>query len=284
VKQLLRCRDLCREYGVRSFEPRVLLLLGEAYQRRGWHARAREAWQEGLAVTELVENPSAVGGLAFNLGKDRSRAGDGIAARELFARAAEAFAAAGEPFNRSGALHQLALTRWRTGDRDGADAAWADAFTSLQDAGDQALAEQDRRLIEAVRETLLGPGNEVAAAVALLAGNAMEGLGGEVGRSAWTGLGRLLGLVRRKLTREPTGMAALGRLESGQIEPADLVVLVELLRFHAERDRQFATALRELVSEASADPAGARFLTVVRDDARVGKLVTIERVDGDVTF
>jgi hypothetical protein len=124
-----------------------------------------------------------------------------------------------------------------------------------------------------------------AAAAAILAGKALlDGLGKETGHGVWLGASRLAAAIRSRLSREPDGLALLERVQSSEAAPADLDRLADLLRLESERAPDFAAALQAVVSDIASEPEGARFLTMVRDRARVGKIVTIERVDGDVRF
>jgi tetratricopeptide (TPR) repeat protein/DNA polymerase III delta prime subunit len=157
VPQLLHCRTLARDHGVRSHGPKVQLLLGEAYQRLGRRDRAREAWQEGMALAELDDHPFELGGMTYNLAADYALADDRDGAEELYRRSADAFASGDMQCNRAGALNQLAHLRWRFGDRAGADAAWTEALAGLRTARDSSLAEKNRRLIERTRAELAGP-------------------------------------------------------------------------------------------------------------------------------
>jgi hypothetical protein len=124
-----------------------------------------------------------------------------------------------------------------------------------------------------------------ATAAAILAGKALlDGLGKEAGHGVWQGASRLAAAIRNRLTREADGLALLERVQSSEAAPADVDRLADLLRAESRRDPDFAAALQAVVSNVASEPEGARFLTVVRDRARVGKIVTIERVDGDVRF
>jgi tetratricopeptide (TPR) repeat protein len=156
VPQLLHCRTLARCHGVRWHGPKVQLLLGEAYQRLGRRDRAREAWQEGMALAELDERLFDLGGMTYNLAMDCALGGDRAGAEELYRRSADAFARGDMQCNRAGALNRLAGLRWSFGDRAGADAAWTEALAGLRTARDPALAEKNRRLIERTRSELAG--------------------------------------------------------------------------------------------------------------------------------
>ncbi len=156
VRQLLRCRRLCREYGVRRHEPEVLLELGIAYRGRGWQGRAREVWEEGLPKAETMANNEKAAVLAYELADDHQRQRDNRGAAELFARSAQAFEAASQHCNRANALDRLARVRLGMGDRDGAADAWARAIAGLDHADDQAEAEQIRRFLRKARAALLG--------------------------------------------------------------------------------------------------------------------------------
>lgn len=151
TRQLERCRTICSDYGVKAYTPRVLLLLGEAYQRRGMQARAREAWQEGFDLSDALGLTDRMGGLAYNLAKDHARHGDLATAAKLLDRAAAAFDELGQRFNRSGALWALAYVKHSAGDRAGAEAAWDEAAATLDAAGDSARADATRAELRTAR-------------------------------------------------------------------------------------------------------------------------------------
>jgi tetratricopeptide (TPR) repeat protein len=155
IEQLVKCRELCDEYGLRSRQPEVDLRLGIAYRSHGSYARARDVLAPALESAQASGDLWESAQLAFELADNQSRDGDKAGACDLFTRSAEAFAALGQWLNRAGALNRLARDRLALGDRDGADAAVADAIAGLEHADDQETARQNRRFLEEIRAGML---------------------------------------------------------------------------------------------------------------------------------
>ncbi|WP_158588001.1 NB-ARC domain-containing protein [Actinomadura logoneensis] len=156
VTQLLECLDLCREYGQEAQEAEVLCELGKAYRARGHHARARQAWIEGLEAVRALPSPEMEGRLTYELADHfASWKKDYAEACALFARSAAAFSAANQPGNQSSALLRLALARQDLGDGKGAETALEEALASLERISDKAWVERYRgyilRTLEALR-------------------------------------------------------------------------------------------------------------------------------------
>jgi tetratricopeptide (TPR) repeat protein len=156
IEQLTKCRELCDEYGLRSRQPEVDLRLGIAYRSHGSYARARDVLAPALESAQTSDDLWDSAQLAFELADNQSRDGDHAGACDLFTRSAEAFATLGQWLNRAGALNRLAHDRLALGDRDGADAALADAIAGLERADDQGTARQNRRFLEQIRAGMLG--------------------------------------------------------------------------------------------------------------------------------
>lgn len=158
IEQLTKCRELCDEYGLRSRQPEVDLRLGIAYRSHGSYVRARDVLAQALESAQASDDLWDSAQLAFELAENQSRDGDHAGACDLFTRSAEAFATLGQWLNRAGALNRLARDRLALGDRDGADAALADAIAGLEHADDQETARQNRRFLEEIRAGMLGTG------------------------------------------------------------------------------------------------------------------------------
>jgi len=104
----------------------------------------------------------------------------------------------------------------------------------------------------------------IAVVAALLLANAGEGfgpaVGGEAGRIGWSGLGRLLAIVRARFAGDADAERALTeaqRKPTGQYAMNDLAAAVER---HADIDPGFREEIRRLVVDAYADPVTARRL------------------------
>jgi tetratricopeptide (TPR) repeat protein len=151
IEQLVRCRELCDEYGLRSYLPEVCFHLGLAYRSQGAYAQARDVLAPALASAQASGDHWDIGRLAFELADNQSLDDDLAGACDLFTQSAGAFATAGQWLNRAGALHRLARRRVELGDRVGADAALADAIAGLENAEDQEAAEQNRRFLQEIR-------------------------------------------------------------------------------------------------------------------------------------
>jgi tetratricopeptide (TPR) repeat protein len=156
IEQLVKCRELCDGYGLRSHQPEVCLRLGVAYRSQGSYARARDVLAPALESAQASGDQWNTGRLAFELAENQSRDGDKARACDLFTRSADAFTAAGQWLNRAGALHRLARHRFALGDRDGADTSLTDAIAGLEHAEDQEAAERNRCILEETRTRMLG--------------------------------------------------------------------------------------------------------------------------------
>jgi hypothetical protein len=119
-------------------------------------------------------------------------------------------------------------------------------------------------------------------AVALLASKTLEGVGGEAGKSAWSGLGRLASAVRRKISRDDGAEAQLDRVTSGNGTAVDLEALASVIEDHIRVDATFREELSNLITEAQRDPTASQFLTVVTGGGQVAKIANIGHVHGNV--
>jgi len=118
----------------------------------------------------------------------------------------------------------------------------------------------------------------------LLAQKAAESLAGEAGKGLWSGVKELYKAVRDKFTSDPEGEDVLQRVEAKPESEGRTKELAEVLERRMKADKDFAKRLEELVADAETDPQTGQFVTTVRDRARVGKIVNIGRVAGDVTI
>lgn len=97
----------------------------------------------------------------------------------------------------------------------------------------------------------MDPISTAAIAAALIAAQkGAEKLGDEAGQATWTGLGRLVTLIRARLGREREGSSALAAVEKQPNDSQAMAALGLALQHHMQRDAYFASELRALVTEA----------------------------------
>ena len=118
----------------------------------------------------------------------------------------------------------------------------------------------------------------------LIATYAAQALGGELGQAAASGLKKLVGLVRRKLSGNDSAQAALAAATESAQDPASADALAESLDAAVRSDGEFRCQLEELVNTLRSDPEIGRFVTTVSGNAQVGKITNIGTVTGNVTF
>jgi hypothetical protein len=121
-------------------------------------------------------------------------------------------------------------------------------------------------------------------AATLVAKWAAEGLVKEATKSAWAGLQKVYVAVRAKFTGDEDSSEVLQRLEQKPSSEARIRELAELLDERVKAEPAFAQELTHLVEEAGKQPESASFLTEVMDNAKVGKIVNIATIHGDVHF
>ena len=121
-----------------------------------------------------------------------------------------------------------------------------------------------------------------AGAAALLASKAGESFAAELGKASWERVTHLVQSIRRSLVDEPTGATALAEADADPENDAALGRLAAILAARAEDDSAFAAEMVDLVQAAEQERWGSRI--VVAGQARVGKIVTIGNIDGDVSF
>ena len=130
----------------------------------------------------------------------------------------------------------------------------------------------------------MDPNVVAVAAASLLATKLGEGFAGEAGKSAWGAAKRLFGLVQSKFEDDPEATAALEDLQAEPPDESRIRAVAEALRDQAERDERFRAELEALVAAAEQDQSRPEALTQIFGNARVGKVVTIGDVHGDVSF
>jgi gamma-glutamyl phosphate reductase len=119
---------------------------------------------------------------------------------------------------------------------------------------------------------------------ASLVAKAAQDVVGEATKSAWAGLGRLVRLVREKLKSASSGEEALSLVEAEPSDPNHISDLISVLDPLVCGDPEFYQALVALISDLSKHQAIGRFVTEIHDQARVGKVVNIDTIHGDVSF
>jgi hypothetical protein len=120
--------------------------------------------------------------------------------------------------------------------------------------------------------------------LALVASKALEGAGGEAGKSAWSGLGRLASVVRRKLSRNRAAEGQLDRVTSGIGTPDDRALLAAIIEDHIRTDAAFREELLSVIADAQRDTAAPQFLTTIANGGKVDKIANIGHVQGNVEF
>ena len=118
---------------------------------------------------------------------------------------------------------------------------------------------------------------------ALLA-KACQDLIGEAAKSTWAALGRLVDVVRARIAPESPAQTALSRVEKEPANPQRVMDLIAELDPYVRDDPIFRQELIDVIAELSKEPDIGQFVTQVFDNARVGKLVIIDTVHGDVSF
>ncbi|HEY3758466.1 MAG TPA: hypothetical protein VGL37_01790 [Solirubrobacteraceae bacterium] len=119
--------------------------------------------------------------------------------------------------------------------------------------------------------------------VAALLAKALGGAAEETGREAADALGRLLATVRGRFSDDKPAQQALTAVERAPADEANTRELAAVLQERISADPSFGKELEGLLAEAERDASVARFVTEVRDNAHVGKVVNIGRAR-DVSF
>jgi hypothetical protein len=83
---------------------------------------------------------------------------------------------------------------------------------------------------------------------------------------------------------DSSAIKALDELTRQPADPQPQATLAALLARHAQADPDFALELARLVGTATQDASVVSVVNVVSGDARVGKIVTVRDVSGDLTF
>jgi hypothetical protein len=118
----------------------------------------------------------------------------------------------------------------------------------------------------------------------LIATKAAEGFGSEIGTKAAVALQSIVKRVRARFAGDAAAEDALTELEAGRQEAGQVETVAGGVDEVIKADDGFRKELLELVAELKADPATGRFVTSISGDAKVGKVVNIGNVTGDVSF
>ena len=118
-------------------------------------------------------------------------------------------------------------------------------------------------------------------AATLLATKALEALGNKTGETTWAGLGRLLELVRSKLTGHRQGEAALTGIAQHPANRDRILRLAEILAGFGNQDPDFHRQLAALVTEARDDPVVGSLATQAYSWAQIGQVLHIGQA-GDI--
>jgi hypothetical protein len=118
--------------------------------------------------------------------------------------------------------------------------------------------------------------------VAVLLAKALGSAAEEAGRGATDAFGRLVTTVRKRFADDEGAQSALVAVERDPANEASTRILATAIE-RASADPAFRGELEELVREAERDPRVGQFVTEVRDNAQVGKIVNIGSAR-DVSF
>jgi hypothetical protein len=119
---------------------------------------------------------------------------------------------------------------------------------------------------------------------AALVASAYQAFATEAGKAGWAGLRHVIDLVRGKLSNDGRGQEALAEVETSPGDVDRVRQLADVLEMHLVNSPDFGRELAALISTAEADPVVGPMVTQVSGNARVGKLVVINTVNGDVSF
>ena len=124
------------------------------------------------------------------------------------------------------------------------------------------------------------------AAATLIATKAAEGAGNALGEAVRSGLSAIYDAVRRRFADDPAVGESIDRLEERPDSKARAAELAENLEARLRQDPAFAAELERLINDLPDDEQSANpsFVTIIKDNANVGKLTNIGVVRGNVQF
>lgn len=124
----------------------------------------------------------------------------------------------------------------------------------------------------------------ISITAAALVAAALQAFATEAGQGAWSGLSRLVKLIRTKLAGDEAGSTALEQVQANPADEARTRELAAAIDRHVGADASFRESLAGLLREAQQDPIVGQFVTTVSGNAQVGKIVNVRDVTGNVSF
>lgn len=123
----------------------------------------------------------------------------------------------------------------------------------------------------------------ISMSVAALLARALGGATEEVGRGAADALGRFVVAVRARLGGNSSAEQALVAVEQKPADEERIRALADAINELLAVDETLSGNLEGIIAEAERDPQASRFISQVRDNAQVGKIVNIGQAR-DVSF
>ncbi|HEY6796014.1 MAG TPA: hypothetical protein VI248_15165 [Kineosporiaceae bacterium] len=124
----------------------------------------------------------------------------------------------------------------------------------------------------------------VSLVVGLLVQKFSENLGADLGSAAAKALSRFVGGIEERLRRDPAAGSAVERLQQAPNDAAARQDVERAVERRLTDDAEFRHVVEALVTQIRTDPGFSRFAVDIGGNASVGKVVQIERVEGDVSF
>ncbi|MYV61144.1 hypothetical protein GTW37_18390 [Streptomyces sp. SID4931] len=109
----------------------------------------------------------------------------------------------------------------------------------------------------------------------------------EAGASVWQGATALLETVRRRFQGNNNVESTLERLEQNPRNEAVMAMMTHWLAAAMLEDAQFFNTVRNFVEQAPNSSVNSETITKVHNDyrnAKIGKIVNVETVHGDLNF
>lgn len=124
----------------------------------------------------------------------------------------------------------------------------------------------------------------ISITVAALVVKALDQFATDAGKHAWSGLTKLVDVVKSRFAGDEPANAALDSARATPDDEGSVRALANAVDRYVREDPQFRSTVTELARRAEADPMIGTFVVEVRDNAQIGKLVNITEVHGDVNF
>ena len=116
----------------------------------------------------------------------------------------------------------------------------------------------------------------LAITVAILIGKAAaEAMAGEAGKAVWASISKLRDTLRAKFRGDSDVEKTMNQLEATPTD-ARAQELADVLKDRIAADPAFAAELSRRLDELQANPGSASFVTEVRDNAQVSKIVNVQ--------